>query len=128
MSSYAVERNLPIFKSENVIKQHDNFFIKAKVGSDNFLGVMLATPRKEYFAYIDSHNDKKGPFKLGKIEYTKVSKLKLDEGDIILIEVIPNKNNGVASYSEFVPSYSPYSLKFTNRMPKLSFSDWLSFI
>lgn len=128
MSSYAVERNLPIFKRNVVIKQDERYYIQGKVGSDSFLGVMNSTPRKDYYAYIESYNGKEGIFKIGKIEYTKVNKAKLIEGDSILIEVIPNKSNGIIFFSEYVPSYSASNLKFTNEEVRMTFFEWIKFI
>lgn len=138
MSSYAVERNLPIFNKKQVIRQEDSlgnirYYLQAKVGSDSFLGVMNSTPRKEYFAYIEKYNDKDGFFRLGKIEYTKVNSLKLSDGDFILIEMIPNREKtkngfGILYSTEFVPSYSGSNLKFTNEDIKMSFVEWLKFL
>lgn len=138
MSSYAVERNLPIFNKKTVIKQEDKvgnirYYIQAKVGSDSFLGFMSNTPRREYFAYIEKYNDKEGFFRIGKIEYTKVNTLKLSDGDSILIEVIPNREKtkcgfGVLYTTEYVPSYSGSNLKFTNEDIQMSFVEWLKFM
>jgi hypothetical protein len=123
MVSLAVERNLPIFKKNIVIQHDDKFYVNGKVGSDNFLGFMNSTPRKDYFAYIDIFNDKSGVFKIGKIEYTKVNKLKLIDGDSILIEVIPNKSGGII-FPEYVPAYSSSYVKFTNEI-RMSFFNWV---
>jgi hypothetical protein len=137
MSSYAVERNLPIFKKNRVIKQasvcrnitqDERFYIQGKIDSDTFLGVMNSTPRKDYYAYIDSYKGKEGIFRIGKLEYTKVNKLKLIEGDSILIEVIPNKIGSIIFFSEYVPSYSGSNLKFTNEDVRMTFFEWLKFI
>lgn len=128
MSSYAVERNLPIFKKNDVVRQEDRFYIKGKISSDSFLGVMCSTPRKEYFAYIESHNGKSGRYKIGRLEYSKVNKLKLNDGDNILIEVVPNEDKGIIFRSEYIPSYSSCNLNFTDKKIKLSFLEWLNFI
>ena len=128
MVSYAVERNLPLFKRDRVVSQEDKFYIQGKIGSDNFLGVMNSTPRKEYFAYVESYNGKEGVFKLGKIEYTKVNKLKLVDGSSISIEVIPNKSGGIIHYSEYVPSYSASHLKFSEEELKMSMIEWIKFV
>lgn len=138
MSSYAVERNLPIFNKKQIIRQEDRlgnvrYYIQAKLGSDSFLGVMSNTPRKEYFAYITKFNDREGFFRIGKLEYTKVNSLKLSDDDTILVEVIPNREKtkcgfGILYSSEFVPSYSGSNLKFTNEDIKMSFVEWLKFL
>jgi len=128
MSSYAVEKNLPIFKRNVVISQNEKFYIQGKIGSDSFLGVMNSTPRKEYFAYIESYKGIHDMFRIGKISYLLVNKFKLNDGDSILIEVIPNKCGGIIYYSEYVPSYSSSFLKFTDDEARMSFLEWIKFI
>jgi hypothetical protein len=124
--SYATQHNLPIFSKRQVFPLNGKYFISANLGYETYLGFMNTSPRKDYFAFIDSYNDKSGQFKIGRLDLMDVAKrIKKDD---ILIEVIPNKYGSIVDSTEFVPRMKSGYLVFTTGEVKMSFFDWVRFM
>ncbi len=124
--SYAVQHNLPIFPKKQVFPVNGKYYISASLGYETYLGVMNTSPRKDYFAFVSSFNDKDGQFKIGRLDSMDVMKrIKKDE---ILIEVVPNRYGGIIDMTEFVPRMKSGYLSFSTQEVKMTFFDWVRFM
>lgn len=123
--SHAVQHNLPIFQMDQVIPIGGKYYINATLGSENYLGFMNTSPRKDYFAFINSYNGKEGQFRIGRLDLVEVTK-KIKK-DSILIEVIPNRYGGVVDFTEYVPKMKGGYLVVRDEI-KMSFFNWVKFI
>ncbi len=124
--NYAIEHNLPIFNKSEVFPYNGKYYVNAKIGYNSFLGCMNPTPRKDYCAFIESFNGRKGIFNIGRLDSIMVNKYK---GDEIMIEAIPNKNGSIIYTSEFVPKVKLGYLPFIS--PKemtMTFVKWIKFM
>lgn len=124
--SYATQHNLPIFSKKDVVSRNDRYYINATVGFETYLGVMNTSPRKDYFAVVNSFNGKDGKFKIGRLDLMDVSK-KIKK-DSILIEVIPNKYGNIVDFTEYSPKMKSGYLVFSTEEIKMTFFDWVKFI
>jgi hypothetical protein len=122
--SYAVQHNLPIFPKNQVISYNGKFYINAILGHETYLGVMNTSPRKDYFAVINSYNGKDGYFKIGRLDLVDVTK-KIKK-DSILIEVIPNIYGGIIDFTEYIPKMKSGYLAFRAEDVRMTFFEWVA--
>lgn len=123
--SHAVQHNLPIFSKNQVITFGGKYYINATLGFETYLGFMNTSPRKDYFAFINSYNGKEGQLRIGRLDLVEVTKR--IKKDSILVEVIPNRYGGVVDFTEYVPKMKSGYLTVRDEV-KMSFFNWVRFM